>query len=56
MVKVLAKQAEYSQLSETITTNRHHQTKNHSLIRLDPQTIADDQDLDILNLHKEDVK
>lgn len=25
---------------------------DHSLVMMDPQTIADDQDLDILNLHK----
>lgn len=25
---------------------------DHSLVMMDPQTIADDQDLDILNIHK----
>jgi hypothetical protein len=29
-----------------------HKKIQHSLVIMDPQTIADDQDLDILNLHK----
>ena len=35
---------------------KHHEHKNLELLRLDPQTINEDQDLDILNLHKDDVK
>ena len=38
---------------ESGSRTHSHKKIQHSLVIMDPQTIADDQDLDILNLHKE---
>ncbi len=43
-------------LSDSQIFHKKREHHNLELIRVDPKTINEDQDLDILNLHKDDVK